>query len=80
MSAPQRNPPVVACPPTVDELHPREADRSRLCGLPPPTGGAMGSEPIEGDGWGAYVMLDSFSTHGTRDGVTGASPAGTESS
>ena len=29
------------------------ADRSQFCGLPPPTGRAMGSEPIEGDEWDA---------------------------
>ena len=39
----------------------------------------MGNEPIEGDEWGAYVMLDTFSTDGTRDGLTGASPMVTES-
>src|SRR4051812_3872828 len=50
-----------------------------FCGLPPPTGRAIGSEPIEGDGWGAYVTLDTFSTNGTRDGLTGASPTVTES-
>ena len=30
----------------------------------------MTSEVIEGDEWGAYVMLDMFSTNGTRDGLT----------
>ena len=55
------------------------ADRSRFCGLPPPTGRAMGSEPIEGDEWDAYVMLDTFNANGTRDGLTGASPMVTES-
>jgi hypothetical protein len=39
----------------------------------------MGSEPIQGDEWDAYVMLDTFSTNGTRDGLTGASPTVTES-
>ena len=39
----------------------------------------MGNEPIEGDEWGAYVALDTFSTNGTRDGLTGASPMVTES-
>ena len=58
---------------------PPGADRSPDCGLPPPTGRAMGSEPIEGDEWGAYVTLDTFSTNGTRDGLTGASPTVTES-
>ena len=51
-----------------------------FCGLPPPTGRAMGSEPIEGDEWDAYVMLDTFNANGTRDGLTGASPRVTESS
>ena len=50
-----------------------------FCGLPPPTGRAMGSEPIEGDEWDAYVMLETFSTTGTRDGLPGASPRVTES-
>ena len=50
-----------------------------FCGLPPPTGRAIGSEPIEGDEWDAYVTLDTFSTHGTRDDLTGASPRVTES-
>ena len=49
-----------------------------FCGLPPPTGRAMGSEPIEGDEWDAYVMLDTFNANGTRDGLTGASPMVTE--
>ena len=35
---------------------------------------------IEGDEWDAYVTLDTFSTHGTRDGLPGASPTATESS
>ena len=39
----------------------------------------MGSEPIEGDEWDAYVMLDTFSANGTWDGLTGASPRVTES-
>ena len=39
----------------------------------------MASEAIEGDEWGAYVMLDTFSANGTRDGLTGASPKATES-
>src|SRR4051812_9668158 len=42
----------------------------RFCGLPPPTGRAMGNEPIEGDEWDAYVMLDTFNTNGTWDGLT----------
>ncbi len=32
---------------------PPGADRSPDCGLPPPTGRAMGNEPIEGDEWDA---------------------------
>jgi hypothetical protein len=39
----------------------------------------MTSEIIEGDEWGAYVTLDMFSTHGTRDGLKGASPTVKES-
>jgi hypothetical protein len=45
---------------------------------PPPTGGAMKNDFIEGDEWDAYVALDTFSTNGTRDGLTGASPRVTE--
>jgi hypothetical protein len=40
----------------------------------------MASEAIEGDEWGAYVTLDTFSTTGTRDGLPDASPRVTESS
>jgi hypothetical protein len=43
------------------------------------TGGAMKNDFIEGDEWDAYVALDTFSTNGTRDGLTGASPRVTES-
>ena len=60
----------------------RSATRGRpfnFRGPPPPTGKAMGNEPIEGDEWGAYVTLDTFNTNGTRDGLTGASPTVTES-
>ena len=39
----------------------------------------MTSEAIEGDEWGAYVTLDTFSTNGTRDRLRGASPTATES-
>jgi len=46
---------------------------------PPPTGGAMKNDFIEGDEWGASVTLDTFSTNGTWDGLTGASPTVTES-
>ncbi len=41
---------------------------------------AMASEAIEGDEWGAYVTLATFSTTGTRDGLPDASPMATESS
>ena len=39
----------------------------------------MGSEPIKGDEWDAYVALDTFSTNGTRDGLKGGNPKVTES-
>jgi hypothetical protein len=39
----------------------------------------MTSEVIEGDEWGAYVMLDMFRINGARDGLKGASPTVTES-
>jgi hypothetical protein len=39
----------------------------------------MKSDFIEGDEWDAYVALETFSTHGTRDDLTGASPTVTES-
>ena len=39
----------------------------------------MGSDPIEGDKWDAYVALDTFSITGTRDGLQDASPKVTES-
>jgi hypothetical protein len=51
----------------------------RFCGPPPPTGKAMAREAIDGDEWGAYVMLDTFSTNGTRDRLPDASPRATES-
>ena len=47
--------------------------------MQPPGRGAMPSEGIQGDEWDAYVTLDTFSTNGTRDGLTGASPMVTES-
>src|SRR5438876_9107442 len=62
--------------PAVERAHPlrqcleRNATRGSpfpFCGPPPPTGKAMASEAIEGDEWGAYVTLDTFSTNGTRD-------------
>ena len=40
----------------------------------------MASEAIEGDEWGAYVALETFSTTGTWDGLKDASPRVTESS
>src|SRR3954466_8780774 len=64
--------------PAVQPSHPllRRVQRSatrggsyNFRGPPPPTGKAMDSEPIEGDEWGAYVMLDTFNTTGTRDGL-----------
>ena len=39
----------------------------------------MTSEVMEGDEWGAYVTLDTFSTIGTRDCLRDASPLATES-
>jgi len=39
----------------------------------------MENDSIEGDEWDAYVMLDTFSTNGTRGGLKGASPMVTES-
>jgi hypothetical protein len=39
----------------------------------------MKNDFIEGDERDAYVALDTFSTKGTRDGLTGASPMVTES-
>jgi len=39
----------------------------------------MASEAIEGDEWGTYVALETFSTTGMRDGLPGASPMVTES-
>jgi hypothetical protein len=40
---------------------------------------AIASEAIQGDEWDAYVVLDTFSTTGTRDRLRGASPKATES-
>jgi hypothetical protein len=39
----------------------------------------MKNDFIEGDEWGAYVTLDTFSTNGTRDRLQDASPRATES-
>jgi hypothetical protein len=75
--------------PAVQESHSllrrlqRSATRGRSYSFrdrPPPTGGAMKNDFIQGDEWDAYVALDTFSTNGTRDGLTGASPKVTESS
>ena len=75
--------------PAVQESHSllqrlqRSATRGRSYSFrdrPPPTGGAMKNDFIEGDEWDAYVALDTFSTNGTRDGLPGASPTVTESS
>ena len=75
--------------PAVQESHPllRRLQRSATRGgsfkfrdRPPPTGGAMKNDFIEGDEWDAYVALDTFTTNGTRDGLPGASPRATESS
>ena len=74
--------------PAVEDAHPllqrleRSATRGRSSDFrdrPPPTGGAMKNDFIEGDEWDAYVALDTFSADGTRDGLTGANPMVTES-
>ena len=74
--------------PAVEDAHPllqrleRSATRGRSFAFrdrPPPTGGAMKNDFIEGDEWGASVALDTFNADGTRDGLTGASPKVTES-
>ena len=38
----------------------------------------MPNEDIEGDEWGAYVVLETFLCDGTQDGLRGASPRVTE--
>jgi len=38
----------------------------------------MHNECIEGDEWGAYVVLETFLCDGTWDGLQGASPRVTE--
>ena len=61
----------------------RSATRGRSYSFrdrPPPTGGAMKNDFIEGDERDAYVALDTFNANGTRDGLPGASPTVTESS
>jgi hypothetical protein len=40
----------------------------------------MKNDFIEGDEWDAYVVLDTFNSNGTRDGLPGASPRVPESS
>jgi hypothetical protein len=74
--------------PAVEHAHPllQRLERSATGGRsfafrdrPPPTGGAMKNDFIEGDEWDAYVALDTFNANGTRDGLTGASPMVTES-
>jgi hypothetical protein len=74
--------------PAVEDAHPllQRLKRSATRGgsfdfrdRPSPTGGAMKNDFIEGDEWDAYVALDTFSTNGTWDGLTGASPKVTES-
>src|SRR5262249_46062165 len=73
--------------PAVEHAHPPPRRRERCAtrsspfafrGLLPPPGQAMASAAIEGEEWGAYVTLDTFSTTGTRDGLTDASPKVTE--
>src|SRR5262245_19914553 len=75
--------------PAVEHAHPllqrlqRSATRGRSFDFrdrPPPPGGAMKNDFIEGDEWDAYVVLDTFNSNGTRDGLPGASPRVTESS
>ena len=75
--------------PAVEDAHPllQRLERSATRGgsfafrdRPPPTGGAMKNDFIEGDEWDAYVTLDTFNTTGTWDGLKGASPKVTESS
>jgi hypothetical protein len=65
--------------PAVEGAHPllqrlkRSATRGRSFAFrdrPPPTGGAMKNDFIEGDEWDAYVALDTFNANGTRDGLT----------
>jgi hypothetical protein len=79
---PEPQSPAVQCAHPLLQRLQRSATRGRpfnFRGPPPPTGKAMGSDPIEGDEWGAYVTLDTFSTTGTRDRLRGASPMATES-
>ena len=45
----------------------------------PSTGQPMDSESIEGDEWGTYVALETFSTTGTRDGLRSERAKVTES-
>jgi len=60
----------------------RDAAASRpfvFRGLLPLSGKAMTNEVIEGDEWGTYVGLETFSITATRDRLPGASPKATES-
>jgi hypothetical protein len=63
---------------TVADCSATRGDPFTFCGLPPPTGKAMANEAIQGDEWGAYVTLATFSTTGTRDRLRDASPMATE--
>jgi hypothetical protein len=74
--------------PAVEDAHPllQRLERSATRGgsfafrdRPPPTGGAMKNDFIEGDEWDAYVALDTFSTNGTWDRLRDASSRATES-
>ena len=79
---PEPQSPAVECAHPLRQRLQRSATRGRpfsFRGPPPPTGKAMASEAIEGDEWGAYVTLDTFSTNGTRDRLQDASPKATES-
>ena len=73
---------LASCPHVVSILHVRGRSLrlyAAFRGPPPPTERAMKNDFIEGDEWDAYVALDTFSAHGTRDGLPGASPRVTES-
>jgi len=80
---PEPQSPAVKCAhPSLRRLY-RDATGGRSFNFrdpPPPTGKAMANEASEGDEWGAYITLDTFSITGTRDRLKGASPKATESS